>query len=75
MTRTACGSDAGQSACASGESCLWINGSGSGYSGNSAGYFCATVCDAKTPCASGQACKAAAASSCMTCQDLLGICQ
>jgi len=67
--RTACGSDAGPTTCASGQSCLWIN------AGSGSGYFCAMVCDAKAPCASGQACKAAAASSCMTCDDLLGICE
>ncbi|HVV50440.1 MAG TPA: hypothetical protein VHO06_12315 [Polyangia bacterium] len=63
--RTACDPDAGGASCPIGTQCLWLR---------SAGYFCLTPCAGGT-CPSGQLCSRGVASSCMTCTNVLDICE
>lgn len=55
--------------CGSSESCLWV------HDGNDSGYFCALPCSSDKSCPNGESCKAGAASSCATCQDLIDVCE
>jgi hypothetical protein len=57
------------SPCRSGEECLWV------HDGDNSGYFCARTCSQASACPDGESCKAGGASGCMTCQDLVDICE
>lgn len=68
--RRTCPDEGDASSCQVGESCLWV------HLGNESGYFCAFECDpGGTTCRSGQTCGTGNASSCMTCQNLLNVCE
>jgi hypothetical protein len=66
---TSCVSDSDQTTCAAGETCVWLN-----FEGRQA-YYCATVCNTTADCTGGRTCRADAASSCMICHDLVGVCE
>lgn len=69
VSRVPCASDSDQSTCLQPERCVWR------HLGASSGYFCATLCEAGGACPNGESCRTGVASSCMTCQDLLDVCE
>jgi hypothetical protein len=70
--RTPCageGAEGDSTVCRDGQDCLWLN------LGSESGYFCGTVCGPKSSCPAGLTCKTGGASGCMTCQDLIDVCE
>ena len=51
------------------ESCLWV------HDGTNSGYRCVVSCSGGTPCPGELACTMNGASSCMTCQDVIDVCE
>ena len=69
VSRVPCAGDSEQSTCPPSQTCVWR------HLGASSAYFCATLCDAGGACPNGTSCRMDAASSCMTCENLLDVCE
>ena len=68
-SRVLCVGESEQSTCPPSERCVWR------HLGASSAYVCATLCDAGGACPNGTSCQTGAASSCMTCENLLDVCE
>jgi hypothetical protein len=69
VSRVPCAGESEQSTCPQSQSCVWR------HLGASSAYVCATLCDAGGACPNGTSCRPDAASSCMTCENLLDVCE
>jgi len=59
----------GDTSCPVSQTCLWLHAT------QGAGYFCGKLCTGGAACPSGQTCVTGAGSSCMTCQDVVDVCE